>query len=415
MSAPRDRAPDGSKDAEPAAGQPSQLGRSALAIALGGAAVLAGAVGIGRFLFTPALPMMAEGTGLGPAAAGAIASANFAGYLVGALALSFGFSPLRPAGRGTLLAALACSAATTGLMAITDAPLWWAVLRALGGIASAVALVAGSSLVLTRLTEARQPGLIAVHFAGVGFGIALCAALASPLFAPADGWRVLWLSGAMASLGLLAIAALLLPSAKAQAVSAGSTGPLPAGLWRLAGAYGCLGFGYVVLATFLVVMLREGGWGRSAETWAWAGVGVAAAPSVALWSWAGRRIGTLPAFRLAMLLQAAGMALAASVPGALALGIAGIALGGTFMGQVALGLAEAGRRAGQAAGRAMAVMTASFGIGQLLGPILAGWAREASGGFTLPCLVATVVLIAGTALAGGSRPSRPTFSDTASR
>ena len=55
------------------------------AIALAGMASLGVAMGIGRFAFTPILPMMLADGVLDLAAASWLASANYLGYLVGAL------------------------------------------------------------------------------------------------------------------------------------------------------------------------------------------------------------------------------------------------------------------------------------------------------------------------------------------
>src|SRR6059058_3254431 len=54
--------------------------------ALAGFAALAVAMGIGRFAFTPILPMMQADTGLSVAAGGWLASANYLGYLAGSVA-----------------------------------------------------------------------------------------------------------------------------------------------------------------------------------------------------------------------------------------------------------------------------------------------------------------------------------------
>jgi len=54
-------------------------------IALSGMVALAMAMGIGRFAFTPMLPMMQVDAGLSVAAGGWLASANYVGYLLGAL------------------------------------------------------------------------------------------------------------------------------------------------------------------------------------------------------------------------------------------------------------------------------------------------------------------------------------------
>ena len=63
-------------------------------LAIGGLIAMASAIGIGRFIYTPILPPMAEGLHLTKGEAGLIASANFLGYLAGAVAAA---SPLQQA------------------------------------------------------------------------------------------------------------------------------------------------------------------------------------------------------------------------------------------------------------------------------------------------------------------------------
>lgn len=54
-------------------------------MAMTGMLTLAAAIGVGRFAFTPILPMMQKDAGLSLVAAGWLASANYLGYFIGAL------------------------------------------------------------------------------------------------------------------------------------------------------------------------------------------------------------------------------------------------------------------------------------------------------------------------------------------
>ena len=209
-------------------------------------------MGVGRFVYTPILPAMAEALGLTGGEAGLIAAANFVGYLAGALLAAM---PRLPGSQRTwLLAALAAGAATTGAMGLVSSLPAFLALRGIGGAASAFVLV------LDRLAQAGRASLSALHFAGVGVGIALSAALVSALLVAGSGWRVLWLASGAASLAALAAVALLVPRGEppraAVASSSDAAGGTGRGLITLAWAYGLFGFGYVVTATFPVAIVR---------------------------------------------------------------------------------------------------------------------------------------------------------------
>jgi len=247
-----------------------------VALALAGFCALAAGMGIGRFAYTPLLPYMQRDLGLAIAAAGYVASANFAGYLAGAL-LAIRVSRARR--NAWFAAGLAASVLTTVLMAVAQAAWPMAALRAVSGIASAFILIHGSAIVLDMLAREGRPALFSLLYAGVGSGIALTALLveaASRAFASSDTmWLVL---GAAAA--LLAIPAFRLrdppPATAAPATTAGpgaasATGTVappartlaaaadrstPRAMSWLIAAYACLGFGYVITATFIVVMVR---------------------------------------------------------------------------------------------------------------------------------------------------------------
>src|SRR5213595_1775561 len=83
-------------------------GPSATAVALAGLTALAVAMGIGRFAFTPILPLMQQDAGLSVAGGGWLASANYLGYLVGALsAMGLRIRPATATRGGLVLIGLA--------------------------------------------------------------------------------------------------------------------------------------------------------------------------------------------------------------------------------------------------------------------------------------------------------------------
>lgn len=374
-------------------------------LAVGGLVALAAALGIGRFVYTPILPLMVDDLAMTKGQAGLLASANFAGYLAGALVAAT--PALRGSRRRWLLTALTVSALTTAGMAFVSSTAAFLILRFAGGVASAFVLVFASALVLDRLSAAGRPGLSAVHFAGVGSGIALSAVLVSALVASGGGWRTLWLaSGLAAMLAVVAVAWLIVDRVEpVPAMASSRAGRINPRLAAFVGAYGLFGFGYVITATFLVAIVRQSDQARAFEPVVWLVVGLTAAPSVALWTRAGEKIGIARAFALACGMEAVGVA--ASVlwitpPGVL---LAAALLGGTFMGLTALGLIGA-RRLSQGDPRpTLAVMTAAFGLGQIVGPVFAGVVYDATGTFVVPSLIAVGALAVGAGLAilGGPR------------
>jgi predicted MFS family arabinose efflux permease len=368
-----------------------------LPLALGGMIAMAAAMGIGRFVYTPILPYMADALSLSPGDAGLIASANFLGYVVGALAAATGI--LSGDRRAWALAALAASAATTAAMAATAALPLFLLLRFAGGVASAFVMVFGSALVFDRLAEAGRPNLSNVHFAGVGLGIAI-SAVAVAAVGSAGGWAGQWLlSGAVAAAGFAAVL-FLVPTGT-------GTTPAPAAVCARTGraaaplvvAYGFFGFGYVITATFISAMVRATPAIASVEPVVWLAVGLAAIPSVALWTWIGRRIGNRASFALACLVEAAGVAASVAVAHPAAALVGAVLLGGTFMGLTALGLIMGRGLASGDPRRMLAILTASFGLGQMLGPVFAGYLSEITGSYAAPSYVAAALLVAAAGLA----------------
>lgn len=343
-------------------------------------------IGVGRFVYTPILPPMLAALGLSKATAGLIASANFVGYFVGAIAAA----RLRLPGprRGWLFGALAVSAITTGAMGYAGHVMLFIALRFVGGVASALVLIMASALVMDRLVTAGRPGLSALHFAGVGVGIAISALLVASV----SGWDAMWRISGMASIVGTSAAVLLIPSgAEPGAVAASGSAAATPGLRWMTVAYGLFGFGYVITATFLVAIVRAEV--PRLESAVWVMVGLGAAPSVWLWSVLGRRIGTARAFAVAAVTEAIGVLASVAGGGAISVALGATLLGGTFMGLTALGLTRARELAVGDARRAMAAMTGAFSAGQIAGPLVAGVLSDVLGGFLVPSALAAVGLM----------------------
>ena len=365
--------------------------------ALGGLIALAAAIGIGRFVYTPILPPMVEALGLSKAAAGLIASANFLGYLLGALLAAWPNLPGRR--RVWLLGALAVSGATTAGMGLVQTMPPFLALRLLGGAASAVVLVLASAMVLETLVETRRPGLSALHFAGVGTGITVSAILVAGLLRASQPWQSLWLaSGGVSLLATIAVALLLRDAPAPASLADQRAGPPPhSGLASLIAAYGLFGFGYVITATFIVAIVRGTPAIRPLEPVIWIVFGVAAVPSVAVWTWIADRRGIPMAFAAACVIEACGVLASVAWRSELGIFVAAILVGGTFMGLTALGLVRARALASGDPRAVLALMTASFGLGQIIGPSFAGVLSDRLGNFTVPSVVAALALL----LAGG--------------
>lgn len=334
---------------------------------IAGLIALAVAMGIGRFAFTPLLPLMMR-DGLVDAAAGAeLAAANYLGYLLGALsAPRFAASPLR-------LLRLALG----GVVGLTLASAWivtgppaWAV-RGAAGVCSAWVLVGASSWCLRELALRGAPSLGAWIYTGVGSGITLAGVLA--WFGGRQPSPALWIELALlAGMGAMAVAWLLRGRAEhamaAVAASAppGTRGRHHAVVW----CYGSFGFGYIVPATFLPAMARQ----QIDDPWvfglAWPLFGLAAALSVAA---AARWLGPWPRRRVWVWAQAA-MAAGAAMPlvgrSPLLLALAAVLVGGTFMVATMAGLQWARELEPQAPTALLARMTSAFAVGQIAGPLV---------------------------------------------
>ena len=383
------------------------------AIALAGAVSLAVAMGIGRFAFTPLLPMMLHDGVIDLHGASWLASANYLGYLAGALLCTFqpwiwarvrGLPGIHATKlvRGGLVA--------TGLLTLGMAlplPWTWGLLRFAAGVASAVVFVYVSGWCLGTLARMNHAALGGAIYTGPGAGIVISGVFASGMvqwgWLAQTGWIIF---------GVLAFALSALiwrtfrdsgPSAPT-AAAASATSAMPAHgvaeIGVLALAYGIAGFGYIVTATFLPVIARQALPGSPWLDMFWPVFGL------------GVMIGALLATRVRVTLdmrlllagcyavQALGIAIGVWSPSLAGFAIGSLMLGVPFTAITFFAMQEIRRlKPPHLVASFMGLLTALYGIGQIAGPPMVAWilrhTNSTGAGFTLSLEVAAGSLVVG--------------------
>ena len=340
-------------------------------LVLSGIVALAVAMGIGRFAFTPLLPLM-QRDGLLSVADGAVwAAANYGGYLLGALTAGRLFSQPR---LGLIWALFGVALSTLALVWVGDGLSVFSggLLRAASGVFSAWALIYTSSWCLAELSRRQSPKSGAWIYSGVGLGIALTGTLT-------------WLGGQQAAddlwleLGLLALAGAIFVKARVRGTDAPLAPAPPAaplaitagrGQRTLVLCYGVSGFGYIVPATFLPAMARAQVADPLVFGLTWPLFGLAAAASVVI---AARWLSAWPRRRLwavAQALMALGTALPLFSQALPALAVSAVLVGGTFMVTTMAGLQLAREHLPLNPTPLLARLTMAFALGQIAGPLL---------------------------------------------
>ena len=378
---------------------------------------LAVAMGIGRFAFTPILPMMLADGVVDLAGASWLASANYLGYLLGAIFCTFQpwiwtrFSWLpAPAYSSLVRAGLLATGALTLAMA-WQFPAAWPVLRFAAGVTSAVVFVYTSGWCLARLSGLGVPALGGLIYAGPGAGIVASGLLASGMVAlhwtAAAGWLIL---GVLA-FGLLALVWRSLHGGErlkalgrlgAQAASGRSAAPAhhgPAEMAVLTLAYSLAGFGYIITATFLPVIARAALPGSAWLDLFWPLFGLAVMGGALL----AARLPPGGDMRLRLstcyAVQALGIAASLWSPSLAGFVMGSLLLGIPFTAITFFALQEVRRLRPATAPAFIGLLTAAYGLGQIAGPPLVALLLRRSAttgeGFTWSLEIAASALLVG--------------------
>ncbi|MDO9360020.1 MAG: YbfB/YjiJ family MFS transporter [Polaromonas sp.] len=392
----------------------AQAGAGRWAIAIAGLLSLATAMGIGRFAFTPILPMMLSDGVIDLPSASWLASANYFGYLVGALLCTFqpwiwkrfSFLPQVAASTWVRCGLVATTLLTLGMA--VHLPAVWPLLRFAAGVASALVFVYTSGWCLGQLARLNAPMMGGVIYAGPGAGIALSGLFASGMVAL--DWRA---SAGWLIFGVLAavLTAMVWRTFQERAGQPVAATPAAGAVLRtdalagrkqmmvLAFAYGLAGFGYIITATFLPVIAREAMPGSVWIDFFWPifGLGVITGALLAT------RIPATGDYRYLLavcyLVQALGIGASLFSPTLAGFAIGSLLLGIPFTAITFFAMQEVRRLRPAAAASYMGLLTAMYGIGQIAGPPLVALllrnSRSIGDGFTLSLEIAAGTLLAG--------------------
>lgn len=344
-----------------------------------GALGLSVAMGMGRFFYTPALPLMVAALHWSSAPGAWIATLNYVGYFIGTLVIAQGWvEPNRFVYRLSLIVS------TVGLAAVALTPnlIWQGGIRTIAGIASGLIFVCVTQRIPANSRRPRDGG---ISYGGVGFGILVSGAIVLVAGSFAD-WRQLWLICAAVSAVFSIIAwkwpipARIpqnpTPTEAAAPTETDTDDPAEAAIRFdanrrramaiLSTGYFFQGGGYIIIGTYLVVLAGPVfGATAAASTWLIAGIATAASPLT--WSAVAARIGTVKALTLCYCLQVFGALLAVFGSSPIVLIIAAALFGFTFIGVVMMTIGV-GTQLGVA--NASAKLTSWYSIGQIVGPAI---------------------------------------------
>lgn len=382
--------------------------RTALVLSLGAAIAL----GMARFSYALLLPPMLADLGWSYRFAGAMNTANAAGYLLGALATP---ALLR---RCPARSVLVGGAVSTGLLMLlpgfVSAPELLLSQRVLLGIASASLFVAGGVLAarLGAVHPERAGLLTGIYYGGAGLGIAASALLVPAVSAVATAhaashaWQWAWL--ALGAACLLVTRAMGLAARMVEGPQSAVTGARARVAWGplawCLGGFFMFGVGYLGYMTFIIALLNEQGMPAPMITTFYAALGLAVLASSHIWA------GVLDRFKggEAMAIFCAMLGVATLLPVfsaqpmvALA---SGLLFGGVFISLVTSTTAIVRHNLPPIAWSAgISLFTLVFALGQIVGPTIVGRIADGPGGLRRGLIFSALALFVGSGCASRQR------------
>ena len=347
----------------------------ARALIAGGVALLV-VHGLGRFAYTPLLPLLIEDGVISLPEGAAVATWNYVGYLLGAMLAVRWHRPGQI--QAILPWTLIGNAAISLLQGFTEDAGMLAGLRLANGITNGLVFVHVPALILEWLAARSAAGRSGLVYLGVGAGLLLSSGLVA-LSAPYLEGAGLWFPVALTALPLawwssrflLHLPVAPLPS---QTVGSSSTALLDRASIPLFLAYAGAGLGYILPMTFLPLVASQTlGTDSVWRDFSWLVVALAALPSTWLWNHLGAVLGDKLALLVNYGLQAIGVLAPLLLPNAVGIGICALLVGSTFLGTVLLTQRLARAIHPHQGPKLSAALIALYGLAQLTGPWVTEW------------------------------------------
>lgn len=378
--------------------------------------VVFGAIGMARFGYTVVLPAMQEDLGLDNTQAGVLATANLIGYLAlsaigGALAARYG--PRTVVSVGLILTGVGML-----LTGLAHGFLLTAVWRALTGIGGGASNVAAMGMLTAWFTTRRRGLASGIAVTGASFGLILIGPLVPRILSAygGNGWRMCWFIFGGVTL-LLAVVCLVLlrnqPSEIGLKPFGADSEELPSGpgtkaiqwgrvyrsvaVWQLGMVYFAFGFSYIIYMTFFVKhLVAEGGYTQEAAGNLFMMMGWFSLLCGVIWGAVSDIIGRKRALMIVYLMHTAAFSVFALWPSPFGFTFSAILYGLSAWSIPAIMAAACGDVLGpKLAPAAFGFATLFFGIGQAIGPSVAGALADATGSFSPALLLAAGVAFLG--------------------
>jgi len=327
------------------------------------------AMGIGRFAFTPQVPLMISENQLSLTSAAVVAALNYLGYLCGS------YDAMQAAHHHVehrLQAGIWGAVFLTLLSACVSGPWLHGIIRFFIGWASGWSMVLVAAWSNEQLYRHGRPGLSAAVFAGPGVGIFLSGMLAWILHRQNVSAALAW--GAYGGLALVLVALIARHLPRTGELHRTEVAPQPlvltTGLKKLVWSYSLAGFGYILPATFLSQLAVSRFPDSPFSQFVWPIFGGAAVIGIALsiftrhYGHANRRLA------ITLWIQALGVFCADGVPGINGLVLGAIFIGGGFLCVVQLSLQYVRELAPLHIRYMAGLLTTGYAVGQMVGPML---------------------------------------------